>query len=141
VGEGKVDVVPDTAQVNVGIVVSSVETVEAAQSEINETNNAIVSAMEELGILDEDISTSNYSINPDYNFESGRSEITGYSGNASLTIKVKNLDILSQVIEQSTANGANQVLGTSFIIDNPEDFREQARNSAIENAQNQAEEL
>lgn len=141
IGEGKVDVVPDTAQVNVGIIVSSVSTVEAAQSEINNINNAIVSSMQGLGISDEDISTSNYSINPEYNYESGGNEITGYSGNASLSIKVRNLDALSQVIEQSTANGANQILGTNFVIDKPEEYREQARNAAIENAQEQAREL
>jgi len=141
IGEGKVDVVPDTATVNVGIVVSNASTTEEAQSQINETNNAIVAAMQSLGIPDEDISTSNYSINPDYNYDSGRNEITGYSGNASLTIKVKNLDTLPQVIEQSTANGANQILGTSFIVDKPEEAREKARNAAIENAQEQAKEL
>lgn len=141
VGEGKVDVVPDTAQVNVGIIVSNADSVENAQSQINQTNNAIVSAMKNLGISDEDISTSNYSINPDYNYDSGTNEITGYSGNASLLIKVKNLDILPQVIEQATANGANQILGTSFVIDKPEEYREQARNAAIENAQKQAKEL
>jgi len=141
IGEGKVDVVPDTAQVNVGIIVSNATTVETAQNQINQTNNSIVAAMEALGISDEDVSTSNYSINSDYNYESGTNEITGYSGNASLSIKVRNLDILPQVIEQSTANGANQILGTSFVIDKPEDYREQARNAAIENAQQQAKEL
>ncbi len=141
IGEGKVDVVPDTAQVNVGIIVSNATTVETAQNQINQTNNSIVAAMEALGISDEDVSTSNYSINSDYNYESGTNEITGYSGNASLSIKVRNLDILPQLIEQSTANGANQILGTSFVIDKPEDYREQARNAAIENAQQQAKEL
>src|SRR3990167_2141803 len=141
VGEGQVDVVPDTAMVNVGIVVSSVATVEEAQTQINNTNNSIVSAMKGLGISDEDISTSNYSINPDYNYESGRNEITGYSGNASLSIKVRNLDTLPQVIEQATANGANQILGTNFVVDKPEEASERARNAAIENAQQQAKEL
>jgi len=141
VGEGKVDVVPDTAMVNVGIVVSNAATVEQAQAQINNTNNAIVSAMKGLGISDEDISTSNYSINPDYNYESGRNEITGYSGNASLSIKVRNLDTLPQVIEQATASGANQILGTNFVVDKPEEAREEARNKAIENAQEQAKEL
>lgn len=141
VGEGKVDVVPDTAMVNVGIVISNSSTVEDAQSQINLTNNAIVTAMKNLGISDEDISTSNYSINPDYNYESGRNEITGYSGNASLSIKVRNLDTLPQVIEQATKSGANQILGTSFVIDKPEEARARARNAAIENAQEQAKEL
>lgn len=141
VGEGKVDVVPDTAMVNVGIVISNASTVEEAQSQINLTNNAIVSAMKNLGISDEDISTSNYSINPDYNYESGKNEITGYSGNASLTIKVKNLDTLPQVIEQATKNGANQILGTSFVVDKPEEAREEARNKAIKNAKEQAQKL
>lgn len=141
IGEGKVDVIPDTAMVNVGIIVSNAKTAEEAQSKINEANNAISAAVKNLGIKDEDISTSNYSINPDYNYESGRNEITGYSGNASLSIKVRDLDTLPQVIEQSTANGANQILGTNFIVDKPEEAREEARNAAIENAQQQAKEL
>jgi len=141
IGEGKVDVVPDTANVNLGIVVSNAVTVDTAQQRINEVNNAIVASLKDLGIKEEDIKTSNYSINPDYNYQTGDNQITGYSGNATINIKVRNTDLLPEVISKGTEAGANQVLGTSFIIDEPEKYREEARNKAIENARKQAKKL
>ncbi|HRN70361.1 MAG TPA: SIMPL domain-containing protein, partial [Candidatus Woesebacteria bacterium] len=38
VGEGKVEVIPDTAKVDVGISVQNAATVEAAQTEMDKTN-------------------------------------------------------------------------------------------------------
>lgn len=141
VGEGKVDVVPDTATVQVGIVVSDARTVQEAQSGINEANNKIVAAVTKLGIDKKDIKTSDYSINPNYNYESGQNPITGYSGNATLSIKVKKTDILPQVIQAATGAGANQVYNTQYSIDDPAKYRERARNEAIKNAREQAQKL
>jgi len=60
--------------VTLGIIVNNTQTVQEAQSQINTVNNAIISAMEKLGIQKEDISTSNYSISPNYNYEIGAKE-------------------------------------------------------------------
>ena len=49
VGEGKVDVVPDTASVQAGITAEG-KTVQEVEGKINEINNKIVSALERLGI-------------------------------------------------------------------------------------------
>lgn len=141
VGEGKVDVVPDSASVSVGITVNNAKTVEAAQKTIDETNNKIIDAMKNLGIDKKDITTSNYSINPNYSYEGGKNSISGYNGNVNLTIKVKDNDLLSKVIDEATKSGANQVFGTTFTIENPDTYREQARNKAIQNAKDQAEKL
>lgn len=141
VGEGKVDVIPDTGIVTLGIVVNNVVTVEEAQKKINEVNNSIVASLEELGINEEDIKTSNYSINPSYNYRGNERTINGYNGNASLTVKVRDIDLLPKVITNSTEAGANQVLGTNFVIDEPEKYREDARDKAIENAREQAKKL
>lgn len=141
VGEGKMDITPDTASVDLGIVVNNAANVEAAQKEINTTNNAIVNAVKALGIDPSDIKTSNYSINPNYSFEGGKNEVTGYNGNATVTIKVRKTDKLPEVINASTKAGANQVMGTNYTVDKPENYREQAREKAIANAKEQAEKL
>lgn len=141
VGEGKVTVIPDTATVQVGIVVSSAKTVEEAQQKINVVNNAIIAAMQQLGIAKADIKTSNYSINPDYSYTNGNNQITGYSGNATLTITVKDTKILSQVVTEATAAGANQVNDPQYTVSSPEKFREEARNKAIANAKEEAARL
>jgi len=141
VGEGKVDVIPDVAYVDVGITVNNVDTVESAQAEINKTNNAIINAMKELKIDKKDIKTSNYSIYPNYNYENNSNQITGYSGNVTITIKTKDPNVAGKVIEMATKAGANQIQGTRFVVDAPEKYREQARGKAIDNAKAQATSL
>lgn len=141
VGEGKIDVVPDTSTIQAGIVVTNAPTVDDAQKQIDDVNNKIVDSLKKLGIPKQDIKTSNYSISPSYNYDGGRNQITGYNGNANVTITIKQQNILSQVTGAVTKAGANQVYGAQFSIEHPEKFREQAREKAIANAKEQAKKL
>lgn len=141
IGEGKVDVVPDTATVQVGIVVANAKTVQAAEQQMADINNKIISSVQALGVDKKDIQTTNYSINPNYNYDNGQNNITSYYGSATVSIKVKDTANLAKVIQASTNAGANQIYDTTYSIDNPEKYREQARNEAIANARAQAKEL
>jgi uncharacterized protein len=142
VGEGKVDVVPDNATVEIGIIVNDATTVDQAQASLNESNNKVVEALVGAGIDKKDIKTSNYSVNPNYIYpEGGRSSISGYNGSVNLSVKVKDTQKLSQVIEVSTKAGANNIFGTNYSVENPEKYREEAREKAIANARAQANKL
>lgn len=141
VGEGKVDVIPDTAYVDAGISVIEGVSVAAVQKSIDEANNKIVAAMQKMGIDKKDIQTSNYSINPNYSYDNNKSGITGYNGNANITIKVKNTTMVSDVIQEATAAGANQIQGARFEVSEPAKYREDARSKAIANAKEQAQKL
>ncbi len=141
VGEGKVDVVPDVGYVDLGITVNRANTVEEAQQTIDKTNNAIITAMKGLGIEKGNITTSNYSINPNYRYDNNQNTIDGYNANVTIEIKSKNPQLTSQIIEKGTAAGANQVQGTRFVVDKPEKYREEARSNAIANAKEQAQKL
>jgi uncharacterized protein len=138
VGEGKIDVIPDVAYIDAGVTVSEGITVSEVQQTINETNNNIIEAMKKLGISKADIKTSNYSISPNYIYENNQNRIGGYNGNATTEIKVRNPQMVSQVVEAVTKAGANQINSTQFVVDNPEKYREDARNKAIQNAKEQA---
>lgn len=141
VGEGKVEAVPDTAYVDAGITVNKAASAEKAESMLSDVNNKLIAAMKALGIEKADIKTSNYSITPNYEYISTGNKVDGYNGNATITIKVKNIPLLSKVISEVTNAGANNISGTRFVIDNPEKYREQARDRAIENAKTQAAKL
>ena len=141
VGEGKVDVVPDTAYVDAGITVNNEPTVISVQQKIDDVNNKIVEALKALGIKKEDIKTGNYSVSPNYSYENQINRISGYNGNVTITIKLTNTDLSAKVIEAVTQAGANQVGGVRFAVDNPDKFRELARNAAINNAKDQANKL
>ena len=141
VGEGKVEVTPDTAYIDAGITVDRASTVAEAQKKINETNNKIINSLREIGIEKADIKTSNYSINPNYKYENNDNRVDGYNGNVTVEIKVRDPQMASKVIETVTAAGANQIQGSRFVVDKPELYREEARNAAIKNAKEQAEKM
>lgn len=140
-GEAKIDVIPDTAQINAGISVRGERTVEEARRKMDEVNNKIVAALLRFGIAKKDITTSNYSINPNIVYRDNQDVESGYNGNATILIKVKNIDLASQVIDEVSRAGATHVNGPSFTIDDPSKLREEARNKAIENAKQQAQKL
>lgn len=140
VGEGKVDVVPDTAFVDVGVNVNNVKTVDEAQSQINSINEKILASMKSLGIEQKNIKTSNYSVYPNYDYsKEATGEITGYNGNVTITIKTSEVAKVSKVIEGATKAGANQIQGTRFEVGDPAKYRSDARNKAIANAKKEAE--
>lgn len=142
VGEGKIDITPNNASVDLGIVTNDAKSVDDAQNQINKVNNAIVENLTQLGIDKKDIKTSNYSIMPNYDYtKGGAGTITGYNGNTTVTVKVKDTSKLPDVIAAATKGGANQVMGTNYSVDSPEKYREQARNKAIANAKEQAQKL
>jgi len=141
VGEGKVEVTPDMAYVNAGITADNQSTVKEVQNTINSINNKIINALRDMGIEKADIKTSNYSVYPNYKYDNNISSITGYNGNATVEVKVRKTQMVSQVIEAVTIAGANQIQGVSFSIDKPETYREKARDKAIDNAKEQAQKM
>lgn len=138
VGEGQIDVTPDTAYVDAGITVSNIQTVEAAQKMLQEVNNKVLDAIEKLGVPKSDIKTSNYSIYPNYRSEG---KISGYNGNATINVKLKDITLASLVVTEATKMGANQIQGVRYVVDKPEESRKLARDKAIGNAKKQAQEL
>ncbi len=142
VGEGKVEIVPDKATLNAGITVNNAKTVEEARNQMSTIHNKIVEAVKKLGVDAKDMQTSSYSVNPNYSYEQGGSNtITGYNADASVTISVKEVAKVPQIIDAVTTAGANYVHNNGFSVENPEKYREQAREKAIQNGREQAQKL
>ncbi len=142
VGEGKIDIVPDTAYVNAGISVRNAATAEEAKKGIDSVNNKIIQQLKSLGFKSTDIKTTNYSISPNYSTESStKSTVQGYDANASLNVKIRNTELVSKVIETMVQAGANDVSQAYYAVDDPNKYREQARKKAIQNAKEQAQKL
>lgn len=137
-GEGVVFATPDIATLTVGID-SQGPTVKNAQDQINTVINKVTAAIKQLGVDQKDIQTQNYSINPTYDYQSNIQRITGYSASTNLFIKVHKIDLVNQVIDQATANGANRVGAISFDIDDKSKSENEARQKAVAEAKSKAE--
>lgn len=142
VGVGKVDVIPDTATIDLGIAVSNAPSVDEAQKGLEKINNNIINELIKLNIAKEDIKTSNYSITPNYSYDQGnQNKIVGYNGNVTIAVMVRTVNRVGIIIQESTKAGANQVNGTNYSVKNPDRFRQEAREKAISNARLQAQKL
>lgn len=163
-GEGKVYAKPDVALVSFGVT-SQAATVADATKIGTDKMNAVIESVKSLGIDEKDIQTTNYSLTPVYdNYYAaptlvptggglavssiGSSTImrtgttlTGYKLEQNIQVKIRDFTKIGDVLSKSTANGANLVGNLQFTIDNPEQFREQARAKAIAQAKGNAQNL
>lgn len=139
--EGKVTVIPDTAEVDLGIQIQK-PTVQAAQKEANEKINKIIEELKKIGVKKELIKTTRYNVYPNYDYREGQ-KIVGYNIDINLTVKVKDFDKINQVIDTATKFGANQVGSLNFTVDEErqEELKMEARKLAIEKAKKKAKEI
>lgn len=141
-GQGKVTVVPDTGVAQLGINLTR-PTVKSAQTELNTTMDKVVKAVKALGVEDKDIQTTHYSINPTYDYNNGQNRITGYMVSTNISVTVKDLSKINEVVDAATANGANTVGGIMFTVDEKrqKELVQEAREEAIKEAKAKAESL
>lgn len=140
-GEGKVRGIPDIATVDLGFSVESKE-VRDAQKENAVTMNKLISGLKLLGVQGEDMQTTNYSIYPQYDYlKDGGQKLRGYTVTQNVTVKIRDLGKVSDVLYQAGVLGLNQVGGIAFTMDEPEALRQHARVKALQSAQKKAGEL
>ncbi len=146
-GTGRVTVVPDIGVINIGIEVSR-PTVAAARSEAARSMDAMRASLRRNGVEDKDIATQFFNIQPQYGSLSsldrpGTPAITGYTVNNQLTVKVRQFDNISTVLDGAVAAGgdAARVNGVSFTVDQPERYEAEARDKAVADARGRAEQL
>jgi uncharacterized protein len=142
--EGKVNTVPDLATVNLGVTMQG-DTAAEVQDKSSEKINQIINFVKSQGIKDEDIQTSQFNINPRYNYKDGENTVIGYQASQTVVVKIKGVDkstdVVGRILDGATDNGANQIYGVNFSFDDPDDLKNQARKLAIANAKDKAEEL
>lgn len=137
-GTGKVTVKPDVAFVNAGIRIQA-QTVKSAQEQINTIINKVSAEVKSLGVEAKDIQTTNYNVNPDYDFSAGTQKIKGYTASTTLAIKMKDIDKINNVIDAVTQAGANEISGITFDVDDKAKIENEAREKAVAQAKKKAE--
>lgn len=139
-GSGTVYAKADIANIQVGLKTSTSKTAAEATKESTEKMNKINGELKKLNIEEKDIKTSNYSLNPVYNWTNNRGqELIGYEVTQTLTLKIRDLSKIGEVIAKTTEQGANQIGSISFTIDDEYELKNQAREMAITKAKEKAE--
>ncbi len=141
-GEGKVSVVPDVAVLNLGVE-SQAETVAEAQQQAAESMEAVMAVLDEYGIAEKDIKTQYFRIYPVKRWQNDEEILIGYRVTNMVTVKIRKVDETGVIIDAvAEAGGDNtRINSISFTVDDPTDYYEEAREMAMEDAQDKAKQL
>ncbi len=145
--EGKSTRTPDLAVFNAGVTTQATTAGEAL-TENARRMTAVIASLRKAGIAERDIQTSNLSVNPVYgqpkrmadgSVEQQDPIIIGYQATNQVSVRQRKLDSYGKVIDTLVANGANQVNGPSFQIDNSDAAMDEARLEAMKKARARAD--
>ena len=132
-GEGKAFAKPDVATVSFGATTQNVKSQDAVTRN-NQIMNNVIAAVKALGVEDKDIQTTSYNLSPWYDYTSGGSVFRGYQLQQQVSVKIRNFDNISKILDAATSKGATNVGDLQFNIDDPEKVSAQARDMAIQKA-------
>lgn len=141
-GHSSVSTIPDKVEITLGVSLKEND-IQRAQSRANEIINKINSDLQGLGIAKDDIKTQNYSIYPNYNYQTGGQQLIGYSVDISINVSLTDFEKLNTAVDLATQAGANQVSGIQFTLSEAKEreVKAQARAEAIEDAKTNAKDL
>jgi hypothetical protein len=137
--QGSTRITPDRATVQIGVQTQG-QTAAAASAENARVAQRVIAAVKALGIGAEQISTVNYSVNPEYrHIENRRPEVIGYMVHNTVVVDVRQIEQVGRVIDASLGAGANMINSLNFYASNTEEARRVALAAAVAKAQAEAE--
>ena len=141
-GSGSVTGEPDIATLYLGVSVEK-ESVEAARETAASAMTAVIDSLKANGLAENDIQTENFSIYPQYDYTEEGRVLRGYRVNNTVSATVRDLESLSDIIDDATGAGGDIVVVNSiqFMIDDPTPLQAQARVLAVKNAEAKAQTL
>ncbi len=141
-GQAEATAIPDSALISFGVT-KDATSVQQAKDEVNKITNQITEDIKKLGVEVKDIKTTNYSVNPQYDYAFGKQQLRGYTISADMQVKLKPIDQANKAIDLATKLGATNVGGVQFVLEDSKQkaLENQARKEAIDNAKEKAKSL
>jgi uncharacterized protein YggE len=141
VGYGEAFGEPDRATVQVGVETFAPTVGEATTA--NETAlGAVMDALLAAGIPQKDLQTSNYSVWAEQVYgDRGPEGIAGYRVSNMVTVTIRDIALVDDVIGAATEAGANSIYGVNFSVADTVALQAEARAEAMADARQRAESL
>lgn len=143
IGEGRVTMKPNVAQVNIGVEVVG-DTVKDTSSQATDTMHAVMAALKARGVADKDMQTSGYNVwvERSYNPEGPEAaERVLYHVGNTVMVTIRNLDKVGTILDAAIEAGANNIYGVTFSVADAKPLMSDARAQAVVDARAKAQEL
>jgi len=133
-GTGSIQTKPDTASISIGVSTED----PSAQNAVSRNNAAtakVIAELEAAAIEKKDLKTSHFSVYPQYRTEGAeKHQVVTYRASNTVTVTIRNLDKVGDILTKAVAAGSNQISGPNFSVSDPEKYLSEARKKAVENA-------
>ncbi|WP_204599968.1 SIMPL domain-containing protein [Clostridium pascui] len=139
-GTATIKIEPNIAIVNLGVVTEDIN-LEKAQRENAIKVTSIINELLKFNIPKQDISTFTYNIEPQYDYIEGKQIFRGYRVTNILSVTIRDLPKVGQIIDAAVYKGANRVDNIKFTVENPSPYYSKALSLAIINAVNKARQV
>ncbi len=149
-GKGEAISIPDIATFSFAVN-ETAKTVKEAQEKATMKIDTALKAVKAGGVLEKDIKTSSYSINPHYEYNqgictqygcpNGKNVLTGYDVNQTIEVKIRDLAKAGELFDSIGKAGIQTVNGLQFAIDDLDSVKAIAREEAIANAKEKAQKI
>lgn len=139
-GEAIVKRAPDQAWVSIAAETRA-QTPSEAQRLAAEAMTSVQAALKAAAIAADAIRTTGYSLQPDMEYQSGRSRVRGYIARNQIDVRVDALDRLGVVIDAAGQSGATTIAGIRFDLKNRRAVEQEALKLAVEDAMGRAKAL
>jgi uncharacterized protein YggE len=139
VGEASIALAPDLALVRAGVTTQGKTAREASEAN-NKALAPLMAALKESGIEDRDIETARLSVQPVYEQNRGAAgRIAGFQASNQVTIKLRAIARVADVVDRLIAAGATDFAGVEFRVSTPSPALDEARTQAVADARRKAE--
>ena len=135
-GTGKVKVVPDVAEVSLGVSATA-PSARRARSAADSQLARVLAALEARGVGRADIRTSQITLTP--NVGRNGSTVVGYTATNSVDATLRNLDTAGATVAAATAAGANDVGGITLTVSDENAVYQRALKAAVADARAHAQ--
>ncbi len=135
-----VKVQPDLAYFEVGVLTQD-KSAARAQDMADRVIARIMKALQGKGVPRKDLATSVCDLRPSYARPEDRRTIIGYHGDNFVTVNVRDLSKLGELIDACMAAGATNISDVEFRVDDIRKYRKQAREMAARNARERAKQI
>lgn len=138
-GTGSASAAPDLATVNVGVTTMAATAMEALDDNSKAFAN-VLEVLQEKGIAETDIQTTFFTVNPQFERRprGEQGDLIGYRVRNEVQVKVRDIDMLGEILDALVTAGSNRISGITFSIADPKPLQDQAREAAVEDAMSRA---
>jgi uncharacterized protein YggE len=139
-GQGETKITPDRARLEVSVQTRAATAAEAGAQNARK-QQSVLDALRKVGFTSEQLSTVNYNLFPEMQYDrNGQSpRVIAYNATNTVRVEIRDVGMIGKAIDASLEAGANMISSLAFYSSNTDSARRSALASAVARARSDAD--